>query len=90
MTDGLRRGLRSATVSPRRFKKKLLEHFREVERENAILKGTGDHDFLSLRNDRDPGVLTSAGDLFNRDSPAWRNVSLIVDAPNGPAVRRVG
>src|SRR5438552_253672 len=67
-----------------------VEQFREVERENAVLESAGYHDFFVFRNHSNPGVLSSSRDLLNRYSPAWGNVPVIVDAPDGPTIHGVG
>ena len=67
-----------------------VEHFRKVERQHAVLKGAGDHDFFVLRDDGDPGVLCSARDLLHRNAPSWSDVSVIINTPDRPTVHGVG
>src|SRR5207245_9828811 len=67
-----------------------VKQFREIKRQHAVLKGAGDHNFSVLWNYGYPGILSSAGDLLDRNSPARGNISIIIDTPNGPAVHRVG
>src|SRR5436309_13760305 len=66
-----------------------IKQFREIEGQHPVLKGAGDLNFLVLWNYGYPGILPSAGDLLDRNSPARGNISIIIDTPNGPAVHRV-
>ena len=62
-----------------------LKYFRKVKRHDRVSVARWNHEFLVSRIERD-AVDVEPGYLFNRNSPAGRNVAIVENAPNANGI----